>query len=221
MTVFRSRRPREWAWWGATALALSIGVVALAGTLPQSAPAALVLSNVPVTPVQVVKVTPLFHNVPTSRPVRLTIPAIDVNTAVGTLGLQPDGQVMVPTSTHVVDWYKDGPTPGLTGSAVILGHVDSYKGPGTFFYLKELKSGDKIKVVLADGTVTHFVVTKVVEYAKSSFPDRLVYGSHGYRSLNLVTCGGVFNHDTGHYESNIVVFSRLKSVTLAKSGTST
>jgi hypothetical protein len=59
--------------------------------------------------------------------------------------------------------------------------------------------------------VTHFVVTRVMEFAKTSFPDRLVYGSHGFASLELVTRGGALDHGTGHYESNIVVFSRLVS----------
>lgn len=44
-------------------------------------------------------------------------------------------------------------------------------------------------MVLADGAVTRSTVTKVVQYVKTSFPDRLVYGSHGIRSLQLVTCG--------------------------------
>jgi hypothetical protein len=75
-------------------------------------------------------------------------------------------------------------------------------------------------VVSKDGVTTHFLVTEVVQYSKTSFPDRLVYGSHGTRSLQLVTCGGVFDHATGHYESNIVVFSNLVSVTPAKAATS-
>jgi sortase (surface protein transpeptidase) len=127
------------------------------------------------------------------------------------LGLQPDRQIMVPTSAHVVDWYIDGPTPGQIGSSVILGHVDSFRGPGTFFYLKNLKAGNAITVKLADGKSVHFVVDSVVQYSKVSFPDRLVFGSHGFQSLELVTCGGTFDHATGHYESNIVVFSRFVS----------
>lgn len=157
-----------------------------------------------------------FPLIPHSRPVRLSIPAIEVNTYVGRLGLQANDQVQVPTSTHVVGWYIDGPTPGQKGSAVILGHVDSYLGPGTFFNLKLLKAGNSIKLVLADGVVTHFAVTKVVQYSKTVFPDRLVYGSNGTRSLQLVTCGGTFDHATGSYESNVVVFSHLVSVSLPK-----
>jgi len=123
---------------------------------------------------------------------------------------------MVPTNTRVVGWYKDGPPPGQIGSAVILGHVDSYRGPGVFFNLKQLKAGDRITLVLANGTKTFFAVTKVVQYNKSSFPDHLVYGSNGTRALQLVTCGGAFDHATGHYESNVVVYSHLVSVTLPK-----
>jgi len=147
-----------------------------------------------------------------SVPMGLVIPAIDVSTTVGTLGLQPDGQIMVPATTHTVGWFKYGPTPGQLGSSAILGHVDSFKGPGVFFNLKNLKPGDTLTVTLADHAVTHFVVTRVVEYSKSTFPDKLVYGPHGTRVLNLITCGGAFDRATGHYESNIVVFSRLTSV---------
>ncbi len=147
-----------------------------------------------------------------STPVRLSIGQLGISTAVGTLGLQANGQVMVPRSVHTVGWYRDGPTPGEVGSSVILGHVDSYLGPGIFFELKTLREGAIISVLLADGVTTRFAVTRVVEYSKGSFPDRLVYGPRGTRSLNLVTCGGVFDHATGHYESNIVVFSRLVAV---------
>jgi sortase (surface protein transpeptidase) len=216
MPILKGRSRRAWMWGTASVLALGVGVAAIVSTLPSHVPSSIVLSQ-SVTPPSsgphkhVGKVAPTVPQIPGSRPVRLTIPAINVNTSVGTLGLQTDGQIMVPTSTHVVDWYVDGPSPGRIGSSVILGHVDSYLGPGTFFYLKSLKVGNKITVDLADGTVTHFVVTRVMEYAKTSFPDRLVYGSHGFPSLELVTCGGVFDHDTGHYESNIVVFSRLVS----------
>jgi hypothetical protein len=68
-------------------------------------------------------------------------------------------------------------------------------------------------VILADGTVTRFRVTKVLQFSKTSFPDELVFGSHGVRSLQLVTCGGPFDASTGHYLANVVVFSRLVSAT--------
>jgi sortase (surface protein transpeptidase) len=196
-------------WWGISGAAVAVAVVALASTLTTNDPSVLVLSHGASIPKLAAHAkAPVIAR---SRPVTLIIPSLKIDTVVGTLGLQADHQVMVPTSTHMVGWYDDGPTPGEIGSAVILGHVDSFAGPGTFFFLKDLKSGDSITAKLADGAVLRFVVVSVVQYSKTAFPDRLVYGSHGTRMLQLVTCGGTFNHATGHYESNVVVFSRLVS----------
>jgi sortase (surface protein transpeptidase) len=108
-----------------------------------------------------------------------------------------------------------GPSPGQAGSAVILGHVDSYLGPGVFFKLPQLIAGDKIDVSLADGVTAHFVVDTVVIYPKDQFPTSLVYAPHGYSALQLVTCGGTFDPETGHYLSNIVVYTSLVSSTQA------
>jgi hypothetical protein len=146
-----------------------------------------------------------------SLPVALSIPAIDVKVALSQLGLNPDGTVQVPTDFQEPGWYRFGASPGQLGSAVILGHVDSYQGPAVFFRLRTLRPGDQVEVALADGVTTHFVVRQVAMYSKSQFPTRLVYASHGYSGLQLVTCGGVFDSQTGHYLSNIVVYTSLVS----------
>jgi hypothetical protein len=201
---------RELTYWASGLAALCIAAVALVGWWPTRAPATVVLS-VAAPKDQSATVRPSLK-VASSPPVHLVIPSLGISTKVGLLGLQPDGEVMVPDNVTTVGWFRYGPTPGQIGSSVILGHVDSFRGPGVFFDLKTLHAGDEITVALADGVKVKFAVTKVVEYSKVDFPDRLVYGSHGTRSLNLVTCGGAFDHATGHYESNIVVFSRLVRV---------
>jgi sortase (surface protein transpeptidase) len=208
------RSSRQWMWWVIAGAALVVAVGSFVGMLPTKEPNTVVISQAPKG--TSTTSTPTLALARRSSPVRLTIPAIGVATTVGTLGLQANGQVMVPSSTHTVGWYVDGPAPGQMGSAVILGHVDSYQGPGVFFALKTLKPGSAITVTLRDGVVTHFVVTRVVQYSKTSFPDQLVYGSRRPQTLNLVTCGGTFDHTTGHYEANVVVFSRLVSVASAK-----
>jgi hypothetical protein len=150
-----------------------------------------------------------------SVPVLLGIPAIGVQVSLATLGLNPDGTVQVPTDFQQPGWYRFGPSPGQIGSAVILGHVDSYRGPAVFFQLHSLRAGDAIGVTLADGVVAHFVVTAVVTYTKAQFPANLVYASHGYSALQMVTCGGRFDRTSGHYLSNIVVYSTLVATTPA------
>jgi sortase (surface protein transpeptidase) len=144
-----------------------------------------------------------------SLPTELQIPAIGVDVSLSTLGLNPDGTVQVPTDIQQPGWYRLGSSPGQIGSAVILGHVDSYQGPAVFFKLRDLVAGDLINVNLADGLTAQFKVTTVSMYLKSSFPDQTVYGSHGISGLQLVTCSGVFDDRTGHYLSNIVVYSSL------------
>jgi sortase (surface protein transpeptidase) len=146
-------------------------------------------------------------------PVALNIPAIAVSVPVSELGLNPDNSVEVPSNSQNVGWYDLGPSPGQTGSAVILGHVDTYQGPGVFFEVRSLAPGDDVSVTLVSGAVAHFTVTSVVLYSKDDFPDDEVYGPHGGSDLQLVTCGGEFDHQTGHYLSNVVAYTSLTSMT--------
>jgi sortase (surface protein transpeptidase) len=148
-----------------------------------------------------------------SVPLTLRIPAIGVAVPLGSLGLDLDGTVQVPTTAQQAGWFRLGPTPGQIGSAVILGHVDSYLGPGVFFELRTLAAGDQVVVDLSDGVTATFTVDAVSIYLKGQFPAQRVYGSHGSSALQLVTCGGVFDHQTGSYLSNIVVYTSLSSVT--------
>jgi sortase (surface protein transpeptidase) len=155
--------------------------------------------------------SPGVTTVARSVPVALSIPAIGLIAPLSELGLNSDGTIQVPTDFQEPGWYEYGPSPGQLGSSVILGHVDSYRGPAIFFQLRTLRLGDEVDVRLADGVITHFVVRQVAMYAKTAFPTQLVYGSHGYSALQLVTCGGVFDSETGHYLSNVVVYTSLVS----------
>ena len=102
-------------------------------------------------------------------------------------------------------------TPGQIGASVIEGHVDSYQGPAVFFRLGALHPGDTIDVTLADGMTAIFRVTGVRQYLKSDFPTRAIYGATDYAALRLITCGGAFDYNTGHYLSSVVVFASLVS----------
>ena len=145
-----------------------------------------------------------------STPLRLHIPAIGLTVPVIKLGLKPDHTIQVPRlNQRAVGWYKLGPSPGQLGSAVIIGHVDSHLGPAVFFNLRTLRPGNRIIVTLADGVTVRFAVLRVAMYPKTRFPSSLVYRPHGYSALQLVTCGGEFDAATGHYLSNVVVYSAI------------
>jgi sortase (surface protein transpeptidase) len=128
------------------------------------------------------------------------------------LGLGADGSLDVPPSGFPAGWYTGGPTPGELGPAVIAGHID-FNGPGVFYHLHNLKPGDKITVTRADGSQPAFRVTRVAKFPKNQFPTKLVYGNIDHPGLRLITCGGTFNSQTGHYQDNIVVFADLIATT--------
>jgi Sortase domain len=148
------------------------------------------------------------RNAAAAAPVRLLVPRIGIDTGLVRLGLLADGQLAVPVSAAIAGWYTDGPAPGQVGPAVLAGHVDSYTGPGVFYRLRDLRTGDRVQVRRADGRQVQFAVTGVERFAKSSFPTARVYGPTPFTELRLVTCGGSFDAARGHYRDNVVVFAR-------------
>jgi len=206
---------REYRWWFVCALSLLVAVAILVSVETTSDPTRRVLSSTSTQSPTTTTTTRPAPGLARSVPRELLVPSLNISTTVGELGLQANDEVQVPNNVHTVGWFRLGPTPGQIGSSVILGHVDSFRGPGVFFELKSLTLGALIEVRLSDGVTAQFRVTSVVQYAKTGFPDALVYGSTRKRELNLVTCGGTFDHQTGSYESNIVVFSRLVGVVAA------
>lgn len=148
-----------------------------------------------------------------SKPVRLVIPSIEVDSVVQSVGQEPDGSLEVPAPGPHYDeaaWYRYSPTPGSIGPAVLLGHVDSANnGPSVFFRLGELERGDLVSVDRADGSTAVFQVDKVAIYAKDDFPTETVYGNLDHAGLRILTCGGAFDESTGHYLDNVVVFASL------------
>jgi sortase (surface protein transpeptidase) len=87
--------------------------------------------------------------------------------------------------------------------------VDTVTGISVFYYLRDLKAGDKIYVTLTDGKVAAFEVDGLQKVSKDAFPTASVYGKSGYASLRLITCGGTFDEATGHYLYNIIVYAHL------------
>jgi hypothetical protein len=147
---------------------------------------------------------------PGSPPVALDIPSIGVHsTKIVGLGLAKDGSLEVPDNAAEPGWFTPGPSPGQFGPAVIAGHVDSTKGPAVFYRLGELRKGDRVKVTRQDGSVAPFVIDRVKQYDKDTFPTRAVYGNSTDRAeLRLITCSGDYDERAG-YLSNTVAFAHL------------
>jgi hypothetical protein len=150
---------------------------------------------------------PMARSVPAS----LYIPRIGVRAKVISLGLTAAGTAAVPSlaTPFLTSWYDRGPTPGQPGTAVIFGHVDSAAvGPAVFYNLGSLRPGDLVDVLLKDQQTAVFRVYSSALYLKADFPTRTVYSYTTWPTLRLITCGGEFDQDTGHYLGNTVVFAQ-------------
>ncbi|MET9552008.1 class F sortase [Streptomyces sp. NPDC006645] len=145
-----------------------------------------------------------------SVPVRLLIPAIEVDTPVMRLGLAADGTMAVPPieADDRAGWYEHSPTPGRVGPSVIVGHVTvgSY-GDGVFRDLARLRRGDRITARLENGAEAAFAVGEVRAIAKADFPADDVYGDVDRPELRLITCGGRLTDDG--YVDNLIVFATM------------
>jgi len=150
---------------------------------------------------------------PASVPGTVTIPSIGVSSNLLQLGKQANGEVETPPGEpgSPAGWYKNSPTPGQNGSAIILGHVNSTKGPvGVFYRLHELTPGQTFSVTRADRTEAIFTVDKVDTYRKANFPTVDVYKNADRPEIRLITCGG-YDPATGEYLDNTVVYAHLTS----------
>lgn len=149
-----------------------------------------------------------------SRPIHLTIPRIGVDTAVTTVGLNRRDAIAVPHGKHQnqAAWFDHSPTPGQYGAAVIVGHIDTRRGPSVFYRLGALRPDDTIIIDRANHQQLVFTVEAVRVYPdRTALPAGLVYAGWPDRAgLRLITCAD-FDHHSGHYRGNTIVYAQLRT----------
>lgn len=142
-------------------------------------------------------------------PERLVVDSLGIDMPVTEVGLEDGGAMEIPESAATAGWYRYGPAPGGDrGNAVLAAHVDDgVIGLGPFSRLLDIDEGAVINVDSADGTQTGYEVTRIEKTDKREVDMGLVFDRAGPAQLVLVTCGGRFDWDTGHYEDNVVVYA--------------
>ena len=143
-------------------------------------------------------------------PVHLSIPAINVNANVQHVGVNPKGEMEVPSNTVDVGWFDQGPHPGEKGSAVIAGHFDGQEGEkGVFANLNKLKKGDKLYIKDDKGASITFIVQKTQAY-DPGYADEVFISKSSKAHLNLITCDGMWDNDKKSYSKRLVVFTDMQ-----------
>ncbi|MFJ3222700.1 sortase domain-bontaining protein [Streptomyces sp. NPDC086783] len=209
MTGFRPRGRR--GVYTAAATAFTTGALALLATAmtgPQPPPAPPPDARSATTAHSAVP-QPQGAALPRSEPAIISIPKIGLHTQVDPVTRAADGSIALPENPDHAGWYTGSVTPGERGNAIMVGHVDSQKGPAAFYGLGALRKGSPLTVTRRDGSTAHFTLTGIDVWAKNAFPSQRVYGPTTTAMLTLITCTG---WDSTHrtYRDNLVLTAQLR-----------
>jgi hypothetical protein len=149
----------------------------------------------------------LARTVRISRPVKVGIPAIGLSAHVVPIGLDRSGHLRMPRPS-LAGWYRPGTDPGGRGPAVLVGHVDSYRGPAIFYRLSGARVGETVHVERADGSRSDFTITKISVVSKTDFPSQAVFAHTRRATIRLITCTGSFDTDTSSYTDSLIIWGQ-------------
>ena len=142
-----------------------------------------------------------------SRPVRVDLASVGIDSTVRAVGVAADGQMRLPADPRVMGWYRFGSAPGAEsgGSVVLAGHLDSKRfGLGPLVRLRDTEVGDPIEVTLSNGATSTYTVVGVERFDRQGLPQEL-FSRQGPERLRVITCGGEYDPDAGGYQQNLVV----------------
>ena len=145
---------------------------------------------------------------PAAAPTRLVIPNIGVNATVEPVGLDEAGRMASPSVPANVGWYRSGVAPGDAGNALLDGHLDWTSGPAVFWHLGNLRVGDPLSIVRADGSQVQFVVDSTSLLPYNAFDDAL-FTAIGPPSISLITCAGAWDQQHGTYLQRLLVHASI------------
>ena len=146
-----------------------------------------------------------FPTAGATKPVRISIPSIKLNSAIVPMGLLNNGELDVPSGkTNLVGWYAAGTTPGEVGSAVLDAHVYA-----ALKNLHNVKVGQDIYMAMDNGAVLHFKITEKKTLPLSQISADEFYNRANGKELHLITCAGTYSSKTGTYSHRLLVYATL------------
>ncbi len=138
----------------------------------------------------------------------LVIKKLSVNAVVEPVGVLPNGEMGTSKSLYNVAWYKDGTTPGNTGSAVLAGHSGAPGEMGIFKNVDQLNNGDEIDYRFKDGRVIKYMIYKKATYPVNDMPLKDIFNNGGGKYLNLISCYGNWDYASSRFDKRIVVYAK-------------
>lgn len=147
--------------------------------------------------------------VPSGWPKTLYIPRTGITSPVEDIAFKNKRDFDAPFKWFDVAWYDRGPRPGDQGRAVIFGHLDSYTGPAAFYQLRNLHTGDIVRIAYKTRHPLNFRVMWRNSYPNNAIPNKFIFAPVRERGLVLMTCTGIFHRDGTGYDRKEIVYARL------------
>lgn len=149
------------------------------------------------------------YQVDPSLPRAIRISKLGVYARIQRQGIDKNGALKAPGNVHDAGWYENSSKPGEAGAMLLDGHVAGPTQRGVFYGIKNLKAGDLIEVERGDGQKFNYKVVKsiVSDADKTDMSAALVPVTAGKAGLNLMTCTGSYDSNSGEYTQRITVFA--------------
>lgn len=150
------------------------------------------------------------YTAPADQPRYITIPAINVNARVMSVGVNSKGNIDTPSNLNDTAWYDGSAKPGQEGQVFIDGHTSfSNTINAAFNDLPKLREGNQIVVETGNGTKYTYKVTtvKTVDANKVDMGEALNPPVGAKKGLTLMTCTGTFNYRTQTADKRLVVYA--------------
>ena len=159
--------------------------------------------------------------------VAMRLPSLGVEAPIEAIGLVPGRNQLDVPEWHNIGWYHIYDKPGLGTSSLYSAHKDYWPDKrGPFYALTDLRDGDEIVIVMADGREYVYEVFFQRRYDVEDMPMYDIVWPHKARNpelrrppdeewITLYTCGGDFvsyegdDGGPGYYVHRDVVIARL------------
>jgi sortase (surface protein transpeptidase) len=136
------------------------------------------------------------------------LPKLGVSAPIMKVGIDMNGEMVVPRSAHQVAWLDQGPFPGDTNNGVLAGHIRWNKVDGSFGNIQKLGPGDTVIVEL-QGKRWEFRVTWMCLFDFDTPLAEKIMGYTNVPSVTLISCGGVYSWTSHTHNKRVAVRAEL------------
>jgi sortase (surface protein transpeptidase) len=133
---------------------------------------------------------------------KISIASIGLSSRFVTVGLTSTNAIDV--NPNLVGWWNGSAQPGTSGAAFLDGH-----NPGIFSKLPSIREGAQITLTKASGETFNYTVVHIETVQLAGINMRAALSVYGdaTEGLNLMTCVGTYNKDTGTTDQRLVVYA--------------